>query len=74
MPAARFLVLPFAVVTHYQQFCYVTIECQAPAPGSRDTKPGLEPVDNYSFPITNLEVDYWNPNLQTQKRMLIVFV
>lgn len=29
IPVARITALPFAVVTHYQQFCYVTIECQA---------------------------------------------
>lgn len=60
--AARIIVLPFTVVTHYQQFCSVTVECQ---PGSTGTMPGLETVDKYSFPITNLEVNYWYPNLQT---------
>lgn len=26
--AARIIVLPFTVMTHYQQFCAVTVECQ----------------------------------------------
>lgn len=53
---------PLQVVTHCPRFCYLMVEL--PDPSSTGAKPWLEPVDNCSFPITNLEVDYWYPNLQ----------